>query len=89
MAPRIINMLDFDVSRSWTSPIAAALVDLVSETVVEKLVAAAPEFIEDAFDLLLVCTIRLQTASKERQAAAEIAIDAAKPPGESTAGGLV
>lgn len=51
-------MLDFDDSHSWTSPLAAALADLVSETVVEKLVAAAPKFIEDAFDLLLMCTDR-------------------------------
>ena len=33
--------------------------------------------------------IREQSASRERQAAAEIAIDSAKPPGASTAGGLV
>ena len=51
-------MLDFDDSRNWTSLLTAALPDLVSETVVEKLAAAAPEFVEDAFDLLLACTDR-------------------------------
>ncbi len=51
-------MLDFDDNRNWTSPLTVALAHLVSETVVERLVAAAPEFIEDAFDLLLACTNR-------------------------------
>lgn len=45
MAPRIIDMLDFDDSRSWTSPLTAALAHLVSDTAVEKLVAAASDFI--------------------------------------------
>ena len=51
-------MLDFDDSRNWTSLLTATLADLVAETVVEKLVAASPEFVEDAFDLLLACTDR-------------------------------
>ena len=33
--------------------------------------------------------IRMQTASQERRDSAEIAIDSAKPPGASTAGGRV
>ena len=51
-------MLDFDDSRNWTSLLTAALADLVSETFVETLVTAAPEFVEDAFDLLLAHTDR-------------------------------
>ena len=51
-------MLEFDNSRNWGPLLTATLSDLVSETVVEKLAAAAPEFVEDAFDLLLACTDR-------------------------------
>ena len=51
-------MLDFDDSRNWTSLLTAALADLVSEIFVETLVTAAPEFVEDAFDLLLAHTDR-------------------------------
>lgn len=36
-----------------------------------------------------LAAVREQSASRERQTAAEIAIDSAKPPGASTAGGLV
>ena len=51
-------MLDFDNSRNWGPLLTATLADLISETVVDKLVATAPEFVEDAFDLLLACTDR-------------------------------
>lgn len=51
-------MLDFDDNRSWTSPLAATLADLVSKAVIRRLVAATPEYVEDAFDLLLAYTDR-------------------------------
>ena len=58
ISPRTIDVLDFDDSRNWTSLLTAALADLVSETFVETLVTAAPEFVEDALDLLLAHTDR-------------------------------
>lgn len=51
-------MLDFDDNRNWTPLLSAALADLVPKSVVGKLIAEAPEFVEDAFDLLLACTDR-------------------------------
>ena len=53
-----MHLPDFDDSRNWTSLLTATLADLASETVIAKLVAAAPECVEDAFDLLLTCTDR-------------------------------
>ena len=44
--------LDFDDNRAWGPLLTAAVGDLTSEPVVEQLVAAAPEFVHDALDLL-------------------------------------
>ena len=44
--------LDFDDHRAWGPLLTAAVGDLISEPVVEQLVAAAPEFVHDALRLL-------------------------------------
>ena len=54
----IIDMLDFGDNRAWGLLLTAAVGDLISESVVDRLVAAAPEFVEDARDLLFSCTNR-------------------------------
>lgn len=51
-------MLDFDDNRSWKPLLTTALGDLISESVVDRLAAAASEFVEDALDLLFSCTNR-------------------------------
>ena len=55
---RKVDGLDFDDNRAWGPLLTAAVGDLISEPVVEQLVAAAPEFIEDALDLLFSYTNR-------------------------------
>ena len=55
---RKVDGLDFDDNRAWEPLLTAAVGDLISEPVVEQLVAAAPEFIEDALDLLFSYTNR-------------------------------
>ena len=55
---RKVDGLDFDDNRAWGPILTAAVGDLVSEPIVEQLVAAAPEFIEDALDLLFSYTNR-------------------------------
>ena len=54
----VIDGLDFDDDRTWGPLLTAAVGDLISEPVVEQLAAAAPEFVEDARDLLFSCTNR-------------------------------
>ncbi len=49
---------NFDDSRNWIPLLTDALAALVSETFIGKLMAAAPKFVEDAFDLLLTCPNR-------------------------------
>ena len=51
-------MVDFDNNRAWGPLLTAALGDLISEAVVDRIVAAAPECIEDARNLLFSCTNR-------------------------------
>ena len=51
-------MLDFDDNRAWGPLLTAAVRDMISEPVVERLVAAAPEYVEDALDVLFSCTNR-------------------------------
>ncbi len=51
-------MLDFDDNRTWGPLLTATVGDLISEAVVERLVSAAPKFIEDALDVLFSCTNR-------------------------------
>ena len=48
-------MLDFDNNHAWGPELAAALGELVPDTVVAKLVANSPQYMEDARDLLLSC----------------------------------
>ena len=45
-------MLDFDDNRSWGPTLTAALGGLLTNCVLEKLVTASPQYIEDACDLL-------------------------------------
>ena len=45
-------MLDFDNNGTWGSLLTLAVGDLLSKSIIEKLVAAAPEYIEDARDQL-------------------------------------
>ena len=52
-------MLEFDQHRAWEPLLTTAFGNLISESVVERLVAAAPKY-EDARDLLMSCTDREQ-----------------------------
>ena len=62
--PRVLSVVwsndvwEFDDNRTWGALLTATIGDLLSESVVEKLVSAAPEYVEDARDLLFSCTDR-------------------------------
>ena len=49
-------ILDFDNSFTWGPQLGAALEGVVSQAVVKKLTAAAPEYVEDAYRMLLEST---------------------------------
>jgi hypothetical protein len=51
-------MVDFDDIDNWATYLAAALSEHVPDTVAPELAAAAPEFVEDARDLLFELTDR-------------------------------
>ena len=51
-------MLDFDDNCAWGPLLTAAVGDLISESVVDRLVAAAPELVGDALEVLFSCTNR-------------------------------
>lgn len=54
----MVEILDFDEIDDWAPKLAAALRGNVPDSACPKLVAAAPEYIEDALDLLFELTDR-------------------------------
>ena len=58
--------LDFDDNRAWGPLLTAAVGDLISEPVMEQLVAAAPEFVHDALGLLFSYPNRPRRAATAR-----------------------
>ena len=53
-------MLDFDDNRTWGPELTGVLGGLLTDGALDRLAAAAPQFVEDARDLLLSCADRGQ-----------------------------
>ncbi len=52
------DVLDFDDNRTWGPTLTAALSGLLKDSTFDKLVAASPQYIEDACELLFSCADR-------------------------------
>ena len=56
-------MLDFDDNHTWEPGLTAAVGELLTDRVVDQLVTASPEYIEDACELLFSYADRARPAS--------------------------
>ena len=65
------DVLDFDDNRTWGPKLTAAFGGLLTDNVPDRLVAASPQYIEDACELLSSCADRVRIVGATTAAEAD------------------